>query len=150
MHRRDSDSEDVKPLKKRKTGSEPRTAAESTSDSQVPRSSSGQHNENIEIAGGNTSQPPAPENTRHPKLWFPDGLVTVVASDGTEFRLHAGILSYHSEVLRERLAALSSPHAAQSNSQSLPSIPQEVVLHLPEKGHELGEFFTMFYDGVTQ
>ncbi|KAI0090975.1 hypothetical protein BDY19DRAFT_991575 [Irpex rosettiformis] len=91
-----------------------------------------------------------PYTSRHPRLWFDDGHVTVVTSDGMGFKLHSGIMTLHSEVFKERLL---HPTPAQpgsgSSSANRPGTChlQEFILNLPEKGEELGELFDILYNG---
>ncbi|KAI0090977.1 hypothetical protein BDY19DRAFT_932771 [Irpex rosettiformis] len=139
MSRRNESPGDEQPHKRKRPNLRPR-ASEGASASAAPRIQA--------------PQPQAPSqrqgNSRHPVLWFPDGLLIVVASDGMRFKLHSGILSYHSEIIKGRLAALSPLSTLPSSSVSSAGVSQEVVLHLPEKGDLLGKFFSMIYNGHDQ
>lgn len=99
---------------------------------------------------GVASISPEVVDRRHPTLWFPDGSLTVVASDGVEFKLHPGLLAHHSEVLKQRIATVSSLKTPRVERGLAVYTHQEVTLNLPENGDDLGGFFGMMYDGNTQ
>lgn len=144
MARPDNSSEDEKPLKKRKLNawSQARTAAEAEEQPLQPK-------RNVEAS---TTALPSPdlEARRHPTLWFPDGSLTVVASDGVEFKLYPGLLARHSEILKERIANLSPLGTPELVGESGIDSHQERTLHLPENGDDLSELFGIIYDGSAQ
>ncbi len=144
MPQRDESSEDEKPLKKRKLSAGPQSshaAAEQRLNDNLEASNT------AEIASARI-----PEITRHPTLWFADGLLIVIASDGIAFKLHPGILARHSEIFKERLDTSSAPVTSQSEGASLARtyVYQETTLHLPENGDDLSELFNIIYDGEIQ
>lgn len=138
-------------MKKRKTTSEAWPASTednvgSASSMSLRSSRRGLRDANV----GTTEDLPPPlsetQNTRHPTLWFTDGLLTVVSSDGMAFKLHSGVVAHHSEVLKNSIATLGRvPHAGGE-----PSLNEEVTLHLPEKGAWLSELFSTMYNGSSQ
>lgn len=144
----DESFEDEKPLvlKKRKLNAGPQSSQT------VAEKQSQQPNDNLEVSDATVISPES-RTTQYPTLWFSDGLLVVVASDGVKFRLHPGILARHSEVFKERIDGFSPPGTAlQHGVASLPRgcTHQEIILHLPDKGDDLSELFTLIYDGTTQ
>ena len=49
---------------------------------------------------------------KHDTLWFPDGSI-VLATDSLLFRVHKGVLSFHSTVLRDMFDLVRDPTAIQ-------------------------------------
>ena len=70
-------------------------------------------------------------------FWFDDGQLIIISADNVEFKIHAGLLTYHSGVLRKMIAS-SQEHAGQ---------PPCAALRLPESGNELSALFCILYDG---
>lgn len=96
-----------------------------------------------------------------PPLVFEDGNVRIRSSDKAEFILHAGVLSYHSQVLKDLIEkARQDQHEKSSynsdNKKGRKALPVDVSdgdgreyidLDLPESKLELRLFFGAIYDG---
>ncbi|KAI0337040.1 hypothetical protein BDW22DRAFT_1364588 [Trametopsis cervina] len=135
-----NEHEDEKPLKKRKLD-RPFSIYRYPRDTPTPathESDSDSGTEQSFYAVTADSQTFEPHPIRHPSLWFQDGSLIVVASDGLTFKLHEGILSRHSEVLKDLISTLPSSDG---------SVYRERTLQLPERGDELADFFEVLYDG---
>lgn len=111
-----------------------------------------QPNDNVEFADDASASPDSleVEDRQHPTLWFPDGSLTVIASDGVKFKLHPGLLAHHSEILKECMAIATSSSLGTSQARGLLASHQELKLNLPENGDDLSGLFGMIYNGGTQ
>ena len=76
---------------------------------------------------------------RHPELWFADGSI-VLAAHGTMLKVHSGVLSWNSPVLRDLLDGLSAD-AATERYEGCP------VLRVEDSGEDLAKLVRILYDG---
>ncbi|KAI0342589.1 hypothetical protein BDW22DRAFT_1357024 [Trametopsis cervina] len=86
--------------------------------------------------------------THHPSLWYEDGHVLVIALDGLCFKLHPGILSRHSKVLKDKISTAQSqmhPNAPAEGSSAVSYA--DTTLYLDDTGEHLSELFGILYDG---
>ncbi|KAI0342587.1 hypothetical protein BDW22DRAFT_1357020 [Trametopsis cervina] len=126
-------AENERPSKKRKLDRSSPIRTRSRDTHTPPMHDSGNEPELKPGIAAADERTPAPRLDRHPFLWFEDGSIIVVASDGLTFKLHASVLSHHSEVLKDLISAL--PNSAKR------------TLQLPERGADLAGFFEVLYDG---
>ena len=92
----------------------------------------------VEPAG----QPGAPEESKHPDLYFADGDVVLSAKykDGsnTLFRVHRIMLSHFSQVFKDMFSLPTHPQA----NDMYEGVP---MIQMPDEGEDLCEFIRTLY-----
>ncbi len=97
-----------------------------------------------------TSIPPAFSQipTRHPSMSFADGTICLLDVNRTHyFNVHKGLLSRHSEPLRQAINVLAEKSNRMAKER-LWLIEGSLVLEMDDEQGDLAMFLSALYDGV--
>ncbi|PIL28390.1 hypothetical protein GSI_09541 [Ganoderma sinense ZZ0214-1] len=83
------------------------------------------------------------EPQKDPELWFEDGNVVIVAGTHAAFRVHAGVLSRHSEIFQNTFGVPQPPLPSPSDV-----IDGRPVVHVSDSAYDFKQLLHMLYDGA--